>query len=861
MILTLLTLTLVSHPQDTDPAEAFRTGNYEEAIELATSAFNDDRSDPEMARLLARAHAITGDYEAAEETAREFQRRNRDSPELWTTLGEVLIETGELREARNAFSRALEEGATDSVVARFGVMWLDVRQGEIGEVQQHLSWFLSHYRRARLSDRELVATARAIEIAARTRYQFFQDALRVFDMAHRQNPANQEALVRAGLLLLDKYQGADASESFQQVLAVNPRHPGALLGMAKKARFDGVGSAMDMVTRAIDVNPHYVEAHVFLALLYAELEDYDRAAEQVEFALITNPNSLEALGMQASIAYMASDPETYEDTRDRALDINPSYAGIFATAAELAARNRRYSEAAALASQGVAVDSTSWESWGLMGMNQLRIGQIDAGRRNLEISFQNDPFNVWSKNTLDLVDTFAGFETFESDNVRFTAEAPESELLQLYAVPLAQESFEHLSSRYGWAPDSAIRVEFFPTHADFSVRTVGLAGIGALGVSFGPVIAMDSPSARNRGEFNWGSTLWHEMTHTINLGQTEHRIPRWLAEGLAVYEERRARQGWGDYVTYDWVAAWKGNLLLPVSQLNDGFVRPSYPQHVVHSYFQASLVCELIERDWGFDAILQILDGYREGRSTEEILPGVTGISMDELDERFRIYVEQEFAEHIAVVRAMGEEGVPEEPAAASGDRDFAAQLVAGKALLQQADTTSALIRLEQAKQLFPEYAQADSPYWLLSGIYESRGNLGRAVAQLRQQVAFNQSHYDARLKLGDLLLALGDTTGAIESFDASMYIHPYDVERHRQLAELMEGTGDFEGAARERRAVIALRPADMVDAYYLLARTLLDAGELSQARRAVLRALEMAPNYEDAQDLLLEIRNRRRSS
>ena len=66
-----------------------------------------------------------------------------------------------------------------------------------------------------------------------------------------------------------------------------------------------------------------------------------------------------------------------------------------------------------------------------------------------------------------------------------------------------------------------IRIEIYRSHEDFSVRTVGLSGLGALGVSFGRVVAMDSPAARRVGEFNWGSTLWHELGHVFTLGATE----------------------------------------------------------------------------------------------------------------------------------------------------------------------------------------------------------------------------------------------------------------------------------------------------------------------------------------------------
>jgi cellulose synthase operon protein C len=59
----------------------------------------------------------------------------------------------------------------------------------------------------------------------------------------------------------------------------------------------------------------------------------------------------------------------------------------------------------------------------------------------------------------------------------------------------------------------------------------------------------------------------------------------------------------------------------------------------------------------------------------------------------------------------------------------------------------------------------------------------------------------------------------------------------------------------RERRAILALDPVNRADAHYHLAVALLAAGDRAEARREVLRALEIAPNFADAQDLLLRLR------
>jgi Tfp pilus assembly protein PilF len=54
--------------------------------------------------------------------------------------------------------------------------------------------------------------------------------------------------------------------------------------------------------------------------------------------------------------------------------------------------------------------------------------------------------------------------------------------------------------------------------------------------------------------------------------------------------------------------------------------------------------------------------------------------------------------------------------------------------------------------------------------------------------------------------------------------------------------------------AVLALNPVDEAEARYQLALAWFQAGDMAAARREVLRALEIAPAFEKAQELLLRI-------
>ena len=109
---------------------------------------------------------------------------------------------------------------------------------------------------------------------------------------------------------------------------------------------------------------------------------------------------------------------------------------------------------------------------------------------------------------------------------------------------------------------------------------MGIAGIGALGVSFGNLLAMDAPSARQRGEFNWGSTAWHELTHAFTLGASgAPRAALVLGGAVGARGAARARR-LGRRSTAEFIAAYGDGRLRPLSQLNDGFVRPRFSGEV-----------------------------------------------------------------------------------------------------------------------------------------------------------------------------------------------------------------------------------------------------------------------------------------
>ncbi|MDH3735182.1 MAG: tetratricopeptide repeat protein, partial [Gemmatimonadota bacterium] len=611
---------------------AYQTGDYDAAVGGYRALAREGRDFPVSGRGWARGLAMTGEYEAALDA---LDQSDEHAPagtgfELDAVRGSILRLLGRTEEAETALRSAIAGGASDQSVARLELAELTWFRGEREEAIGLFDGFIDFYNTASdLSSADLAAVGTALTYLGRRDSELFHDAVRAYEEAMAADPGDPEPRIRMAELFLSKFDSREAGALLDEAEARNPGHPRLLFARARRAKFDGSYEAIELTEKSLEINPHDPTVRAYLARLYLDLQDVESAEREARRALELNPQSLEALTELAAAGHMRGDPAAFAAARDAILGIDPAHSDLYEALAEVAYRTHRYADAVDFANQAIALDATSWSAYAALGLNQLRVGEFSAGRATLESAFAGDPFNLWVKNTLDLLDDFETFETSESQRFVFYMHPDEADLLSIYAPVLAEEAFDAMAARYGFAPPTPISVEIYDRHADFSVRTVGLSGIGALGVSFGSVLAMDSPGARQAGDFNWGSTLWHEISHAFTLGYTDHRVPRWLSEGLAVLDERHAREGWGSDVNPGFLVAFQEDRLPGLEKFNYGFVRPAYPGQVQHSYFMASLLVEMIEQEYGFEAIRRMLDGYRDGLETPAVFETVFGEGLE----------------------------------------------------------------------------------------------------------------------------------------------------------------------------------------------------------------------------------------
>ena len=796
-----------------------------------------DAADVSSRKALVHALSAVGDYDAAEREAAA------GGPALSRMLGDVQLERGKRDAALASYQQAITAHTPDSATARLRIAMIHLESDEREKGLRELDWFITFYNNTAkpLTADELTAVGQAAAALGVTDPQLFKDAVKAFEEAAVADPKHVESRILESGIFLDKFDSRNGTPVIVDALAIEPNNARALVQLARAKRFDGSDEASALVNRALLVNPNLVEGRVFKAELLAASEDFEGAKRELDLALGVNASSIDALAMQGALAYLRGDRNLYDATRKRIAQVNPGDTKLLTKTAELIATERRFVESIALAREAATIDSTAWGAYTLAGMGAFRLGKFEEAAATLAKAFKGDPYNPWVKNTLDLLDTYPQYEPKQSKRFELLLNKRESDLIALYMLPLAEAAYDTFATRYKWTPPGAVRIEVYPRHGDFSVRTVGLAGLGALGVSFGDILAMDSPSARKIGEFHWASTMWHEIAHTFTLGLSSGRIPRWLTEGISGWEEARGHTGWGDPITPSFLSSYAGKRLPPLSKLTPAFIRPSYPEQVVHAYAMAELVVEQIAATRGADAVRRMVEGFGAGKTQDQVFKDVLKVTPEQFDAEFDAYMQKRFAGEFAALKD-GVRGT------------YGTSLAAARALIESGDLEAASKELQRAIALVPQYAGPGSPYEAMVQLEEKRGN-DRAVAMWLDRITQRYAQdYEAWVRLAALREKLGDVKGAAAALEQAMFVHPYDPAVHERLAKLLVAAGRAKDAVRERRAIVALNPVDRAAAYYELALALETAGDRTAAKTEVLKALESAPGYGAAQDLLLRL-------
>lgn len=571
-----------------------------------------------------------------------------------------------------------------------------------------------------------------------------------------------------------------AFSTYRDALEQNPALVQAKLGRIRTHFYvQDTSDAEREIAEALAIKPNDVEALTLKARLRTIDGRYSEALSILDGALTSNPNAKEAHAERAAVLHMLRRTDEREAAITRALAIDPTYGEALRTVGDAISSHYRFAEAIPFHRRALEIDADDAMTWISLGRDLCFVGQEKEGAEALERSklAEDDPTtpavdwlpHPWRANMLTVLARMDKEYVDSGDPaIRFRIHTDENPIME----PRLRAAFDAdgvvLRERYGWSPDPNLLVENMASHTDFSVRTVGFAGLGAVGACFGPLVTLLSARAEGlRGSFCWRRTALHELAHVYTLGRSNGRVPRWLTEGCSVYEEFRADPQWYRDQELELLDAFANGTVIPLAEFNAAFRSP----RVMFAYFQGGLWVEFAVERYGFDSILGMLDAYAEDLETPQVIERVFGKPMAAMDAEFRAHLLETRLKGLKVQPTFDEDKRRGLLAQLRKSPDDVALLVdAAWACYQGGRAVDADVHLSKALKKDPTHAGA------------LRLAARRALDRGRKDLA--RENLEAAFKNGG------------EEFTAAL-----------ALAELRGGAKDFEGARQALRVAIECFP------------------------------------------------------
>ncbi len=683
-----------------------------------------------------------------------------------------------------------------------------------------------------------------------------------FQHAEKLTPAPREAFLASGELALDKHDFKLAAEAFAAGLKQFPDDPDMNAGLAQAFETSNREAMGKFIETALKTNPRHVPSLLLLADHLIDAEQYDEAEKQLDIVLMVNPNQPEALAYRAVLAHLRNDFAQEQQLREEALKfyrLNPQVDYLIGLKLS---QKYRFTEGAAAQRRALAFDPEYLPSRRQLAEDLLRLGQDDEGWRLAQAAHDQDAYDVTAYNLVMLHDLMVKYQTLTNADFIVHMSAHEARLYGDRVMELLGRAKETLCRKYGVQFDQPTTVEIFPEQKDFAVRTFGMPGNpGYLGVCFGSVITANSPASQAPTPANWEDVLWHEFCHVVTLTATKNRMPRWLSEGISVYEERQADPAWGERMNLAYREMILHGELTPLGKLSSAFLDPSNSVHLHFAYYESSLVVEFIVQKFGFGTLQNILGDLRDGSGINQAIAART-VSLPELEKQFDTFARDQ-AKNLAPRTDL--EKPPDHPSETDAliwktahPNNYYLRFRAAQELMEAKRWTEAKPLLESLAESYHGESHGENPYWLLAVTQRNLQETNAELTTLKKFAAQESDFQDLYARLIELSEAQTNWPDVTKYSGSFLAINPLVILPYRAMAEAGIATGNDGQAIMACRKWLWLDPPDPAAVHFQLARLLHKSGGAeTESKRQVLEALEETPRFRDAQRLLLEIENK----
>ena len=778
--------------------ELYMRGQYRPAGDAYRKLLDNREARVSAAIGLARALSMTGKYQQAIEALDKVKDEAAKRAGWHVAMAEVLHAIGKYDEALKhaAAANELEPAWAPAIFAHGMVLETLGHKAKATAVYKTMSHTVEAdtYRKdarslvalGRIMDRYAVLSGqRASEQASNILHNYFQEAYLKADKAYW--PAN----VAAGVFLLSKHRPSSAGKEFALALKRNPHLPDAYagLGAIELSRWQ-FGKCIALADKALAIHPSHADALLLKAACMMQWRKFEQVPPIVEKVLKVNPNHLDALSLMAAVHVRLGDNNKAKPFIDRARKVNAGYHGLPLATAEWLSAGRQFELAETYFRQAIELAPEQAEPITGLGRMYLQTGDEAKALDTLKKAHEIDDFRADVVNFMNLLNKMKDYMVRETDHFIVKVDGKLDAILADQVAEYMESIYKEVTGDYAHEPGQKTIVEFFPTHADFSVRITGRGWIGTVGASTGRVIALVAPNTERSqfGTHNWATVLRHEYTHTVTLSATKNRIPHWFTEACAVFQQPDKRN-------YKFVRmlvqATRTGKLFPMKELDWGFIRPKKAGDRSLAYAQSEWVMEYIIDAKGYDKVIEMLKGFRDGLSQTEVFERIVGIPEKDFDKAFDKWAHE-------TVKRWGFN--PEPPpdyakavkAAKEKPEDAAAQATLAVAKYYRRDRRGAEQAAKKALKLDPENSRAQG---VLAVVLADQKKYDDAIEAANRLEKLDNTTSFAPKVLSQCYMAKKDWANAITALELLQQRQPLDSYSYEQLATIYNQLGQPEKA------------------------------------------------------------------
>jgi tetratricopeptide (TPR) repeat protein len=808
-----------------DAWAAYYSGDYDKCIELTRMEVERGIWNDGWSKLLIRALLVKGEYAQAVEVYEAVRGRFSASIALRLLGVEALRFAGQDAEARALLD-------------------------QIPELLRSAPW--------RYSDRDNMVALGQYFLATG------EDAREVLDLfydrALKSDPRYVDAHIATAELALGKNDYQEAVKSLNKAVQMRPEDPHIHYLLARAWSPSDNARANAALAAALQLNPRHVDSLLMRSEALLDGEDYAGAGEVLDLVAEIHPRHWRVFALRAVIAHVRGQYREEGMWRSQALATWANNPAVDYEIGRKLSRFYRFDEAVQYQRRALRLDPEYLPARFQLAQDLLRLGKVDEGWSIVDSVTRADKYNVVAANLRTLRQRLEQFVTLEEEGFLVRMDAREARIYGARVLNLLAEARQELCAKYDVELREPVTVEIFPQQSDFAIRTFGLpGGAGFLGVCFGQLITANSPASQGDSPANWESVLWHEFCHVVTLQKTNNRMPRWLSEGISVYEEVQRDPGWGQSLNPVYRRMLLGEDFVPLSRLSSAFLQPKSPMHLQFAYFESSLAVRYLVERHGLESLKRLLVDLGVGLPLEDALARIYG-DRERLDSDFQSYVREEAGKLFAVQQIDDSQPPPratlEELQALFGasNPNYGAGILLARRLVAAQQWEAAVAVLNELDRMWPADAEPGGTLQLLA---ETQRQLGHSSAEreaLERIASLSSDAVPVLLRLLELTTAAGEWERTRAYAEQLLAVQPLIAAGHTALAASATRLGQPALAADALASLLELEPLDPPKLHLELAEARLAAGQLDRAREHVLLALEETPRYRAAQRLLLQI-------